>query len=373
VTAAASFCDLTLDELAASLAAPAGEDAPEPGRAVRSPSAAHVFGALHRVARWSTDDRGHRAPILGRAAAAAVAARLDLRLPQIVEAEPSSDGATKLLLALADGARVEAVHMPRAVRNPRVTLCISSQVGCAMGCTFCRTAQMGLVRNLDAAEIVGQVFAVVLALGPVDPQRISIVFMGMGEPLHNLDAVLRAVRILCEPAGMGLSPQRITVSTSGLVAGIEALARAEVRPALALSVNATTDEARARIMPVTRRNSLAALRSALLAFPLRSHEKITLEYVLLAGENDGDDDAARLAAFAAGMRHNINVIPWNPFTDGGFARPDDARTMAFVARLRDAGCLVTVRKSRGRDVAGACGQLATDTVRVRRSAPAGPR
>jgi 23S rRNA (adenine2503-C2)-methyltransferase len=172
---------------------------------------------------------------------------------------------------------------------------------------------------------------------------------------------------------MGLSPQRITVSTSGLVAGIEALARADVRPALALSVNATTDEARGRIMPVTRRNSLAALRSALLAFPLRSHEKITLEYVLLAGENDGDDDAARLAAFATGMRHNINVIPWNPFTDGDFARPDDARTMAFVARLRDAGCLVTVRKSRGRDVAGACGQLATDTVRLRRPAPAGPR
>ncbi len=346
-----SFCDLTADELAARGL---------PG------SAAHLFGALHRVGKWGTDAAGHRAPVLGRSVRETVAREFDLRLPTIVGREASDDGATKLVFALDDGARVEAVHMPRAVKSPRVTLCISSQVGCAMGCTFCRTAQMGLVRNLAAHEIVGQVFATLLALGPVDSHRVSVVFMGMGEPLHNLTAVLRAVRILCDPAGLGLPPGRVTVSTSGLVAGIVALAGAEVRPTLALSVNATTDAARSRIMPVTRSNSLAALREALGAFPLRSHEKITLEYVLLAGQNDEPEDAQRLGAFARGLRHNVNVIPWNPFDTGAFARPTDDHTATFVRLLKAEGCLVTVRKSRGTDVAGACGQLATATARRER-------
>lgn len=353
MTSLPSFCDLLLAEL---------RERALPG------SATHLFGALHRVGRWTDDGDAPRRPALGRTARDAVAKTFDLRLPEIVATVPSDDGATKLVLQLADGARVEAVHMPRAVRNPRVTLCISSQVGCAMGCGFCRTAKMGLVRHLGAAEIVGQVFAAVLALGPVDPGRISVVFMGMGEPLHNLRATLRAVEILCEPHGLGLAPQRVTVSTSGLVDGIEAVARARVRPALALSVNATTDVARSRLMPINRSNPLAALRSALLAFPLRSHEKITLEYVLLAGENDHDDDAVRLAEFASGLRHNINVIPWNPFDGGTFASPEPPRTAAFVTLLRSRGCLVTVRKSRGRDVAGACGQLATTTLRRERRA-----
>lgn len=351
-----SFCDLTLAEL---------KQRSPPG------SAEHLFGALHRVPRWPTDGEGQRTAPLGRRVRGFVEQHFDLGLPQLIVAERSQDDATKLLFALADGAHVEAVHMPRAVRNPRVTLCISSQVGCAMGCTFCRTAKMGLVRNLGAGEIVGQVFAALLALGPTDPQRLSVVFMGMGEPMHNLEAVLRAVAILCEPAGLGLAPQRITVSTAGLVAGIEAMSHAAVRPALALSVNATTDHSRTALMPITRRNSLAALRQALQVFPLRSHEKITLEYVVLAGENDTEQDADRLADFANGLRHNINVIPWNAFAAGGFTRPSDDRIGAFVARLRGHGCLVTVRKSRGTDVAGACGQLATDTVRAARLALGG--
>ena len=209
----------------------------------------------------------------------------------MAEATPSADGATKLLLELDDGARIEAVHMPRAVRRPRVTLCVSSQVGCAMGCTFCATGAMGLARQLATHEIVGQVVAVMSALGPPRPDALTLVFMGMGEPLHNADAVARALRVLCHPAGLGLAPSRITVSTAGYVPGIDCLAREEVRPLLSVSLNATTDEARARTMPITRAFGMDALREALLRWPLRPHEKLTVSYVLLAGENDSDDDA----------------------------------------------------------------------------------
>jgi 23S rRNA (adenine2503-C2)-methyltransferase len=345
-----SFCDLTLCEL---------EALGPPG------SPRQLLRALHRVGRWTSShgDPTAKVPPLGRRVRGFVERNFDLSLPQIVQRVASADHATKLLMRLVDGATVEVVHMPRAVKNPRVTLCISSQVGCAMGCTFCRTAKMGLVRNLTPAEIVGQVFAALLALGPTAPERVSVVFMGMGEPLHNHRAVLRAIEVLCDDAGLGLAPQRITVSTSGLVPGIEALAAAPVRPTLALSVNATTDANRMRTMPIAKRHSLADLRAALLRFPLRSHEKITLEYVLLHDENDHEDDAQRLAEFARGFRHIINVIPWNPFAQAPFARPPESRVETFVGHLRAHGSLVTVRKSRGQDVSGACGQLATDTRR----------
>jgi 23S rRNA (adenine2503-C2)-methyltransferase len=305
---------------------------------------------------------------LGRDAAAFVSAKLDLSLPRIAQQERSDDGATKLVLELGDGARIEAVHMPRAVRNPRVTVCLSSQVGCAMGCTFCRTAGMGLVRNLTGGEITGQLIAVLRAFGPADGARVNVVFMGMGEPLHNVDAVLTAVAAMCEPAGLGLSPTRITVSTSGLVSGIDRLGRALVRPALALSVNATTDEARLRTMPITKAHGLADLRAALLRLPLRSHEKITIEYVLLRGENDTVDDARRLGAFVAGFRHHVNVIPYNAYEGAQFAAPDEETLSRFVDAAREGGCLVTVRRSRGRDVSAACGQL-VQAGRARRGQP----
>ncbi len=345
-----SFADVTLDEL----------DALKPPGSTR-----HLLGRLHRVTRWLHDARtGPRGPAMGRELREFVDARFHFDLPAIVARHSSSDGATKLLLRMADGATVEAVHMPRAVKNPRVTLCVSSQVGCAMGCTFCRTAEMGLVRTLRAEEIVGQVFAMLIALGPADAQRVSLVFMGMGEPLHAaaIEHVIRAIEILCEPYGLGLAPTRVTVSTSGLVPGIRALARSKSRPALALSLNATTDDLRRRIMPVTKRHRLAELREALAGYPLRSHEKITIEYVLLAGINDSPDDALRLAEFARGYRSVINVIPWNAYPTGDFARPADVATSAFVHRLAEQGCLVTRRRSRGSDVDAACGQLATETV-----------
>jgi 23S rRNA (adenine2503-C2)-methyltransferase len=179
----------------------------------------------------------------------------------------------------------------------------------------------------------------------------------MGEPLHNLDHVARAIEVLCHPRGVGMSPNRITVSTSGLVPGIDRLARLRVRPLLALSLNHSTDEKRSRIMPVNRAFPLASLREALLRFPFRRGEKVLLEYVLLRGENDADDDAERIAEFARDIRHNVNVIPLNEHAATSFKAPDDDHVARFARKLTSLGCLCVVRNNRGRDVSGACGQL----------------
>ncbi len=284
---------------------------------------------------------------------------VDLRLPEVLERHASEDGSTKLVLGLADGERIEAVHMPRAVRSPRVTLCISSQVGCAMGCAFCATGSMGIRRNLTAGEIVGQVLAVLRLLGPDKPHAITLVFMGMGEPLHNLDHVHRAVRIFNHERGLNISTRRITVSTSGLVPGIERLARLEPRPWLAVSLNATTDGTRSRLMPVNRAWNLARLREAIEGWPLATGEKLTIEYVLMEGLNDSPEDAERLAGWMGSLRksHNLNLIRMNAHAASDIQEPDEAKLDAFVRRLKELGCFVTVRKSRGRDVQGACGQL----------------
>ena len=319
-----------------------------PGRAE------HVFSRLQRPWTWREEGL-----FLNRAAREWLAAGFDTSLPELVERHPSEDGATKVVLRLRDGERIEAVHMPREVRNPRVTLCISSQVGCAMGCTFCATGAMGIRRNLSAGEIVGQVLALIRTLGPEHPHAITLVFMGMGEPLHNLDNVHRAIQILNHPAGLNISTRRITVSTSGLVPAIERLAGMRPRPWLALSLNATTDEARNRVMPVNRVWNLARLREALGAWGLAPGERFLLEYVLLAGENDTPEDADRLADWLGDLRagHNINLIRMNEHPASAFRQPPEASLQAFLDRLKARGCFVTVRKSRGRDVQGACGQL----------------
>jgi 23S rRNA (adenine2503-C2)-methyltransferase len=314
--------------------------------------AGYLFGRVQRTSTW--DERG---PALGKAGRLYLEERYDLSLPVIVSQHRSDDGATKFVLKLADGLLTECVHMPRNVREPRVTLCLSSQVGCGMGCTFCATARMGFVRQLSAAEMVSQVLLMHRALGPTELGRTSIVFMGMGEPLHNLQPVLQTVRVLSHLSGLGIALSRITVSTSGLAPQIRELGLADCRPQLAVSLNATTDATRSRLMPIGLKYSLAALRSVLLEFPFRPHEKLTLEYVLLAGENDTSEDAVRLAAFARGFRHNVNVIPWNGFSDASFAVPSSDATTRFVEVLRREGAFVTVRASRGRDVAAACGQL----------------
>lgn len=318
-------------------------------------SAEQLFSRIQRVSTWGPDG-----PDVGRSGRA-VLSGCDLTLPSLVERHPSADASTRVVLETFDGRRIEAVHMPRAVKNPRVTFCVSSQVGCAMGCTFCATGTMGIVRNLGAGEIVGEVLALMRALGPEKGHALNLVFMGMGEPLHNLEHVARAIEVLCHPLGVGMSPSRITVSTSGLVPGIERLARLPVRPLLALSLNATTDETRSRIMPVNRAFGLARLREALGAFPLRHGEKILVEYVLLKGVNDTADDAERLAAFVRGFRHNVNVIPLNEHASAPFEAPDDGWVLRFARRVTELGCLCTVRNNRGRDVRGACGQLVQET------------
>jgi 23S rRNA (adenine2503-C2)-methyltransferase len=311
---------------------------------------AHLFGRIQRVATW--DEHG---PALSRAARALP---LDLSLPRVTSEAPSHDGSTRMVLALDGGARVEAVHMPRDVRRPRVTVCISSQVGCAMGCTFCATAQMGLVRNLGAHEIVGQLLAVMHRRGPRSAEHLNVVFMGMGEPLHNVEAVVRALDVMCDPSGLGVAPSRVTVSTAGHVAGLEGLARARWGvPELAISVNAATDEVRRRLMPIDKRWPMRDLRAALDRWPRRPHQKITLEYVLIDGVNDDPASADRLSDWIGGLRHVVNVIPFNAWAGAPYREPPEARVQAFVARLRARGCLVKVRRSRGRDVRAACGTL----------------
>ncbi|MFL6201717.1 MAG: 23S rRNA (adenine(2503)-C(2))-methyltransferase RlmN [Thermoanaerobaculia bacterium] len=318
---------------------------------------AHVFARLQRVRTWRPDSL-----FLSREIRAWLEENADLSLPTILERHPSTDGATRLVLGLADGHRIEAIHMPRGYPgcgDHRVTYCVSSQVGCAMGCTFCATGAMGILRNLTAGEIVGQVLAIMRAMGPQLGESLYLVFMGMGEPLHNLDHVHRAITVLCHPDGTLLSPWRITVSTAGLVSGIERLARMAPRPQLAVSLNATTDEARSATMPVNRAWNLARLRQALDAWQPKRHERFIFEYVLLGGVNDTLADADRLADWLGDLRHrhNVNLIPMNEHPHAVFREPEEDRVQAFARRLHEHGCFVTVRRSRGRDVQGACGQL----------------
>jgi 23S rRNA (adenine2503-C2)-methyltransferase len=301
--------------------------------------------------RWT---RWEQFSNLSKSLRARLEAEVDLAWPAIVQSQSSDDGSTKHVFELADGKQVEGVFMPYA---DRVTLCLSSQVGCAMGCTFCATGQMGIVRNLSAAEIVGQVVAMLNQHEYPEGRPVNLVFMGMGEPLHNLDHLMTAFGVLTDPKGLAIPPRRITVSTSGLVSGIERMGTFAKRPRLALSLNATTDVRRSLIMPVNRVWNLEALAAALAAFPLQSGERITLEYVLLKGVTDSLEDGRRLAAFAQGFPSKVNLIPFNPHEGSGFEPPEESRIGALCRLISDTGLPVSVRRSRGQDVAGACGQL----------------
>lgn len=249
----------------------------------------------------------------------------------------------------------------------RDTICISSQVGCPVDCRFCLTALMGLERNLTAGEIVGQVLYVAREHGlkPTD-NRLNVVMMGMGEPLLNLDNVLKATRLLTDAEGIGMSQKRITVSTSGIVPQIEKLGRADVRPKLAISLNASTEEQRRQVMPITRKYHLSDLMAACKAYPLRPWEKLTFEYVLLRGVNDTDRDAQRVVRLLAHLNCKVNLIALNPGPGIPFETPDPERVLSFQDIVRKAvPCFV--RKPRGRDIYAACGQLkrvASDLVTV---------
>jgi 23S rRNA (adenine2503-C2)-methyltransferase len=275
----------------------------------------------------------------------------------------AADGTRKLLFHLhregGGTVPVESVLIPQLERasgaRDRLTLCISSQAGCGMGCGFCATARLGLVRNLTPAEIVGQVRAGI-ALAAPHPLT-NIVLMGMGEPLANYDAVRSALDILSADWGYGISPRRITVSTVGLVPAIARLI-ADTRVHLAVSLSATTDEQRDRLMPINRRYPLEALLMACRELPLPRRKRITFEYVMLGGENDSAADARRLVRLLHGLRVKVNLIPFNPFPGAGFVPSPRARIEAFQAILRRHGLNATIRESRGQDIQAACGQLA---------------
>ena len=312
--------------------------------------ATQLFQGLYRH-RWTQWDQFSN---LSKDLRAQLRTGTGLHWPEILDGARSEDGSTKHAFRLQDGALVEGVHMPYP---DRTTLCLSSQVGCAMGCTFCATGLMGIQRNLSPGEMVGQVVTMLNAHHHPDATPVNLVFMGMGEPLHNFNNLMAAFALLTDPKGLAIPPRRITVSTSGLVSGIRRLAAFPKRPRLAVSLNATTDAYRDRIMPVNKAWNLAALAEALKAFPLEHGERITLEYVLLKGVTDSLDDGRRLSAFAGQFPSKVNLIPFNPHEGSGFEPPTEARIGELCGLLTNRGLTVSVRRSRGQDVAGACGQL----------------
>jgi 23S rRNA (adenine2503-C2)-methyltransferase len=285
-------------------------------------------------------------------------------LPEVERVIPSQDGSRKFILRLRDGGRVHSVLMPG---EDRFTLCLSTQVGCGFACAFCHTGTMGLERNLTADEIVAQLLLANTALP--EGQRVThLVFMGMGEPLANYANTVKAIRIFTDARhGLGYSPRRITVSTVGLASGIEKLAREDLGVNLAISLHATTDVTRKRLMPVNRSWNLEALLAVVRRFPLPTRRRIFFEYVMLDQVNDSLEDARRLARLLRGVRGKVNLIPFNDWEGSEFRRPPLSTILAFQSVLLGAGIPTTVRWSKGEDIGAACGQL-SEVVAVRAAA-----
>jgi 23S rRNA (adenine2503-C2)-methyltransferase len=299
---------------------------------------------------------------------------------QIAEVQTSHDGTRKLRLVTRDGQSIESVIIPD-LDGDKTTQCISSQVGCAVDCQFCATAKLGLKRNLDAGEIVDQVYLARRLLAEVEPGRriTNLVYMGMGEPLHNYDNMVKSLRILTHDKGAGLAQRRITVSTSGLVPKLEKLGLEDVRPNLAVSLNAPNDEIRDQIMPINRKWNIGKLLAALRAYPLEQRRRITFEYVLLAGVNDSLRDAAQLAKLLRGLKCKVNIIPYNPHPEAPYQRPTPAAVDAFQDECKRLGLSTYLRRPRGDDIDAACGQLANRSngaaivpLRIRKSPPPPP-
>ena len=366
--------------------------------------ARQIFGWIYRL---GVSDVAQMTD-LSRDLRAMLADEFVVTTPALIDREQSIDGTEKFLLRFADGRTVESVYIPDTPSN---TFCVSTQVGCAMACAFCLTGRMGLVRNLTAGEIVGQVRVLADALqmrgvidpggfAPADPPRLrsrgpgaplcsgpharlprvgpgsggracgaprfnsfNIVLMGMGEPLHNYDATMKALRILADEYGFNLSPRRITLSTVGLLPALEKLAHEPIMPNLAISLHAPTDAQRGELVPLNRKYGVGEIIAACKRFPLRRRHRITFEYVLLSGVNDRPEDARRLAKLLAGVKSKVNLIPLNAAPGIPFERPSDETVDRFARILADHDLLVSVRKSRGRDILAACGQLIVDSDR----------
>jgi len=276
-------------------------------------------------------------------------------LPDVARVTPSQDGSRKLVFRLEDDSRVSAVIMPD---DDRITLCLSTQVGCGYACAFCLTGTMGLERNLTAGEIVGQLLAANALLAGEGQRVTHLVFMGMGEPLANFAALVKAVRIFTDAKfGLGYSPRRITVSTVGLVSGIEKLGREDLKVNLAVSLHASSDDVRSQLMPVNKSWNLSALMEAVRKYPLTHRQRVFFEYVMLDGVNDDVEDARRLARLLRGVKAKVNLIPFNDWEGSTFQRPPLPRILAFQSVLLDADITTTVRWSKGEDIGAACGQL----------------
>ncbi|MFN7936590.1 MAG: 23S rRNA (adenine(2503)-C(2))-methyltransferase RlmN [Bryobacteraceae bacterium] len=291
---------------------------------------------------------------LPRELRAKLQAAVPFGLPTAAQSFQSTDGTQRYLLQLEDGKSVESVLMPE---GERYTFCISSQVGCPVNCQFCLTALLGLERNLTAGEIVGQVLYVAARNGlSADVSKLNVVMMGQGEPLLNLPNVLKATLLLTDPQGVGLSERRLTLSTSGIIPKIEELGRHPVRPKLAISLNASNEEQRRQLMPITRKYHLKDLLDACRAYPLRSWEHLTFEYVLLKDVNDTDADARRVVKLLANLHCKVNLIALNPGPDIPFGTPAPERVASFQQIVkRSMPCFI--RKPRGLDIYAACGQL----------------
>ncbi|TYB89112.1 23S rRNA (adenine(2503)-C(2))-methyltransferase RlmN [Oceaniovalibus sp. ACAM 378] len=303
-----------------------------------------------------------------------------IAIPEVVQRHVSSDGTRKYLVRIEGGHEVETVYIPEENRG---TLCISSQVGCTLTCSFCHTGTQRLVRNLTAAEIIGQVMLARDDLGewpepghgPHNEQRLlsNIVLMGMGEPLYNFEAVRDAMNIAMDPEGISLSRRRITLSTSGVVPEIARTAN-EIGCLLAISFHATTDEVRDRLVPINKRWNIEALLESLRSYPRVSNsERITFEYVMLDGVNDSDDDARRLIELIRGIPAKINLIPFNEWPGAPYRRSSNNRIRAFADIIYNAGYASPIRTPRGEDIMAACGQLKSESERVKRErAPVAP-
>jgi len=311
--------------------------------------ARQVYRWIHK--RAETDFE--RMTDLARPLRAQLSDEFTVSTPAIVSDERSTDGTRKLVLQLADGRKIESVFIPD---TPSMTFCISTQVGCAMSCGFCLTGKMGLVRNLTAGEIVGQVRVLAAATGLLD-FPFNIVLMGMGEPLHNYDNTMKALRMLHAEQGLAVSPRRVTLSTVGIVPGLERLAHEPLMPNLAVSLHATTDEQRSMLVPPNKKYPLAQILDTCRRFPLKKRSRITFEYVMLDHVNDTPEDARRLVRLLTGIKAKVNLIPLNPAPGIPFTRPSDDRVNRFAQILADRHITVSVRKSRGQDIRAACGQL----------------
>ncbi len=296
-----------------------------------------------------------------------LAERFEIAIPKILNVETSRDGSKKYLLGLRDGHTVEAVLLPmkkeekdaegNVVKEARYTVCVSSQVGCKVGCEFCLTAKGGFVRNLTPGEIVGQVLAIKQDNDIPANRRVNVVYMGMGEPLDNLENVAKAIKIFADEHGLSISPRRQTISTSGLAPKIEKLGKMDLGVLLAISLHAVDDELREKLMPINKAYNIESVIEAVKRFPIDQRKRVMFEYLMIKDLNDDLKSAKKLVKLLNGIKAKVNLIYFNPYPGSPFQRPDKERVKAFQKYLLDKGVLCTIRESKGLDISAACGQL----------------